>query len=75
MKAKKKPIEKISVADLGVDLAPRLKVLKFEEPPKRVGGAKVRNRNGSTLQILTTPFRLRTSMNSSRSYMKQVSKL
>jgi len=41
MKAKKKKIEKISAADLGVDLTPRLETIKVTEPPKRVGGAKV----------------------------------
>ncbi|KIL61914.1 hypothetical protein M378DRAFT_193348 [Amanita muscaria Koide BX008] len=41
MKAKKKPIEKLSPADLGVDLTPQLQVLKVTEPPKRVGGGKV----------------------------------
>ena len=41
MKAKKKPIEKLSPADLGVDLNPQLEVLKVTEPPKRVGGGKV----------------------------------
>jgi len=41
MKAKKKPIEKLSASDLGVDLTPRLETLKVEEPPKRVGGGKV----------------------------------
>ena len=41
MKAKKKPIEKLSAADLGVDLTPRLQTLKVAEPPKRVGGVKV----------------------------------
>lgn len=41
MKAKKKPIDQIPVADLGVDVAPRLKTLKVEEPPKREGGTKV----------------------------------
>ncbi|KAF8517390.1 electron transfer flavoprotein beta subunit [Hysterangium stoloniferum] len=43
MKAKKKPIEKLSIEDLGVDLTPRLEILKFQEPPKRVGGGKVAN--------------------------------
>ncbi|KAG9009565.1 hypothetical protein FRB94_011982 [Tulasnella sp. JGI-2019a] len=43
MKAKKKPIEKISAKDLGVDLTPRLETVKVTEPPKRVGGAKVGN--------------------------------
>jgi electron transfer flavoprotein beta subunit len=41
MKARKKPIETLKPADLGVDIAPRLKVLKVEEPPKRQAGVKV----------------------------------
>ncbi|MDZ3838481.1 MAG: electron transfer flavoprotein subunit beta/FixA family protein [Rhodospirillales bacterium] len=41
MKAKKKPIETLKAADLGVDIAPRLKVLKVEEPAKRSAGVKV----------------------------------
>ena len=41
MKAKKKPIEKLTAQDLGVDLTPRLETLKVTEPPKRVGGGKV----------------------------------
>ena len=41
MKAKKKPIDQIALADLGVDPAPRLKVLKVAEPPARGGGIKV----------------------------------
>jgi electron transfer flavoprotein beta subunit len=41
MKAKKKPIDEKSPADLGVDVTPRLKVLKVSEPPKRGGGMKV----------------------------------
>ncbi|KAG6336869.1 hypothetical protein ID866_2227 [Astraeus odoratus] len=36
MKAKKKPIEKLTPADLGVDLTPRLETLQVAEPPKRV---------------------------------------
>ena len=40
MKARKKPIEKITPQDLGVDLTPQLEVLQFQEPPKRVGGGK-----------------------------------
>ena len=43
MKAKKKPIAEKSVADLGVDITPRFKVLKVCEPPKRSGGVKVAN--------------------------------
>jgi electron transfer flavoprotein beta subunit len=41
MKAKKKPIAEKSPADYGVDITPRLKVLKVSEPPKRGGGVKV----------------------------------
>ncbi|MDX2236752.1 MAG: electron transfer flavoprotein subunit beta/FixA family protein [Hyphomonadaceae bacterium] len=42
MKAKKKPIDVKTAADYGVDVAPRLQVLKVAEPPKRQGGAKVK---------------------------------
>ncbi len=42
MKAKKKPIEEKTAADYGVDVTPRLKVLKVSEPPKRQGGIKVK---------------------------------
>jgi len=41
MKAKKKPLDILKAADLGVDTTPRLKVLKVAEPPKRVAGVKV----------------------------------
>jgi len=41
MKAKKKPIEEKTPADLGVDITPRFKVLKVSEPPKRGGGVKL----------------------------------
>ena len=41
MKAKKKPIDEKTPADLGVDITPRIKVLKVSEPPKRSGGMKV----------------------------------
>ena len=41
MKAKKKPLEVIKPADLGVDVAPRIKTLKVSEPPKRGAGVKV----------------------------------
>ena len=43
MKAKKKPIEKINVSDLGIDTTPRVEQLKVEEPPKRKAGIKVAN--------------------------------
>ncbi|WP_440996259.1 electron transfer flavoprotein subunit beta/FixA family protein [Arhodomonas sp. SL1] len=41
MKAKKKQLDVIDAAELGVDLAPRLKTLNVAEPPKRQGGVKV----------------------------------
>ena len=41
MKARKKPIETVKPADLGVDPAPRLTTLKVVEPSKRVAGKKV----------------------------------
>jgi electron transfer flavoprotein beta subunit len=43
MKARKKPIETIKPADLGVDPAPRLTVVSVAEPPKRVAGVKVKS--------------------------------
>src|SRR5690242_3228010 len=48
MKAKKKPLETLSPADLGVDPAPRLKTLKVAEPPKRSAGIKV----GSVAELI-----------------------
>jgi len=41
MKAKKKPLDVKELASIGADTAPRLKVLKVTEPPKRAGGVKV----------------------------------
>ena len=41
MKAKKKPLDVLKPADLGVDVAPRLVTLKVQEPPKRQAGIKV----------------------------------
>src|SRR6185503_5701934 len=41
MKAKKKPLEVIKPDALGVDVAPRLKKLKVQEPSKRGAGVKV----------------------------------
>jgi len=43
MKAKKKPLEQINVADMGIDTKPRTEQTKVEEPPKRKGGIKVAN--------------------------------
>ncbi len=41
MKAKKKTLTVFKPADLGVDVAPRIKTLKVSEPPKRSAGVKV----------------------------------
>ena len=41
MKAKKKPLEVVKPAELGVDVTPRLKTLKVSEPPARKAGARV----------------------------------
>ena len=41
MKAKKKPIDAVSVEELGVDAAPRLETLKVEDPPGRQSGVRV----------------------------------
>jgi len=48
MAARKKPIERRSASELGVDMAPRLRVLKTEEPPKRQPGAIV----GSVIELI-----------------------
>ena len=45
MKAKKKPLDTVTPADLGVDIAPRIKLLKVTEPPARAGGVKVADVN------------------------------
>jgi len=41
MKAKKKPLDETTAADLGVDTAPRLTVIKVSEPPPRRAGVKL----------------------------------
>ncbi|XDA98786.1 electron transfer flavoprotein subunit beta/FixA family protein [Sulfitobacter sp. LCG007] len=41
MKAKKKPLEEKTAADYGVDVTPRLEILKTVEPPSRAAGIKV----------------------------------
>jgi electron transfer flavoprotein beta subunit len=43
MKAKKKPIEEKTAADYGVDIKPRLEVVKTAEPPVRKAGVKVKS--------------------------------
>src|SRR6476646_2226939 len=42
MKAKKKPIDQKTPTDYGIDVTPRLKVLKVTEPPKRQAGVKLK---------------------------------
>ena len=41
MKAKKKPLDSLTIDDLGVDIKPRLTVVKVEEPSAREAGIKV----------------------------------
>ena len=41
MKAKKKPLDTVKPADLGIDVAPRLSTLRVSEPPKRGAGVQV----------------------------------
>ena len=41
MKAKKKPMQSITAGSLGVDVAPRLAVVRVAEPPRRKGGGRV----------------------------------
>ena len=41
MKAKKKTLDVLKPADLGVDIAPRIRTLKVSEPPTRKAGVKV----------------------------------
>src|SRR3954452_3462825 len=43
MKAKKKPLDEKTPADYGADVTPRLKLVKTEEPPKRLAGMKVKS--------------------------------
>lgn len=38
-KAKKKPLKKVTAKDLGVDLAPRIKIVSVEDPPVRQAGS------------------------------------
>jgi electron transfer flavoprotein beta subunit len=54
MKAKSKPIATKTAADYGVDLAPRLAVLKVSEPPKRSAGIKVKTVDELVEKLKTT---------------------
>jgi electron transfer flavoprotein beta subunit len=43
MKAKKKPLDIVKPEELGVDISPRLKTLRVDEPPRRAAGIMVAN--------------------------------
>jgi electron transfer flavoprotein beta subunit len=43
MKAKKKPLEERTPADYGVEVRPRLRLVRTDEPPKRLAGVKVKS--------------------------------
>jgi len=45
MKARKKELKEIAIADLGVDVVPKVKIVKLETPAKRTGGRKVADVN------------------------------
>jgi electron transfer flavoprotein beta subunit len=51
MKAKKKPLDVKELGSLGVDVAPRLKVVKVTEPPKRGGGIKVETASDLVMKL------------------------
>ncbi|CAI0644675.1 unnamed protein product, partial [Colletotrichum noveboracense] len=51
MKAKKKPLEKKKLADYGIGVEKRLKVLKVTEPAQRQGGGKVEDVNGLVAKL------------------------
>eukprot|EP01012_Entosiphon_sulcatum_P065138 TRINITY_DN939_c0_g1_i1.p1 TRINITY_DN939_c0_g1~~TRINITY_DN939_c0_g1_i1.p1 ORF type:complete len:281 (+),score=58.03 TRINITY_DN939_c0_g1_i1:80-844(+) len=42
MKAKKKPLEEITIASLGIDVDPRIQIVDISDPPQRKGGVKVK---------------------------------
>jgi electron transfer flavoprotein beta subunit len=46
MKAKKKPLVKKTLEEMGIDVSKRLKTVKVEEPPPRKGGEKVEDVDG-----------------------------
>jgi electron transfer flavoprotein beta subunit len=51
MKAKKKPLKKTTLEELGVDIKSRLKTIKVEEPPPRKGGVKVEDVDGMIAKL------------------------
>jgi electron transfer flavoprotein beta subunit len=53
MKAKRKPLETTTPATLGVDVAPRLKILRVAEPAKRTAGVKVADAADLVIKLKT----------------------
>ena len=53
MKAKKKPMEILSPEELGVDVSPRLAIVKTEEPPERSAGIILEDLNDLAEKIKT----------------------
>ncbi len=51
MKAKKKPLLKMKMSDLGVEMRQRFKTLKVVEPPVRKGGVKVDDVDGMIAKL------------------------
>jgi electron transfer flavoprotein beta subunit len=51
MKAKKKPMVKKTLDDMGIDIKNRLKTIKVEEPPPRKGGQKVEDVDGMIAKL------------------------
>lgn len=51
MKAKKKPLEKKTLKDYGMELQRRMKTVKVEEPPARKGGGKVEDVDGMVAKL------------------------
>lgn len=51
MKAKKKTVENLKAADLGIDIAPRLKTLSYREPTKRSAGILVKDASELIAQL------------------------
>ena len=43
MKAKKKPLDTLTAVELGIDITPRIEILKVEEPPQRSAGIRIAN--------------------------------
>jgi electron transfer flavoprotein beta subunit len=51
MKAKKKPLVKKTLEEMGVDVKPRLRIVEVSEPPARKGGVKVEDVDGMIAKL------------------------